>query len=184
MTQRIGILGGTFDPPHLAHLAMIQVVLEANLVDQVLMVPCFRHAFDKQPVSFEHRLKMCRLMTSDFDFIEVSDAERELTTPGRTLALLELLEKKYTSSSFRLIVGGDIYQERQKWYRFDLVAKMAPPIYLARRGVTLRKEDWLDAPPEMSSSDIRKRLANGENVNEFLAPSVVAYIARHRLYGV
>ena len=114
MTHRVGILGGTFDPPHLSHLAMARIVFDAGLVDTVLMVPCFRHAFGKEPASFENRLEMCREMTRGIEFINVSDAERELATPGRTLALVELLQKKDVSSSFRLIVGGDIYRERHK----------------------------------------------------------------------
>ncbi|MBN2718201.1 MAG: nicotinate-nicotinamide nucleotide adenylyltransferase [Deltaproteobacteria bacterium] len=181
---RIGILGGTFDPPHLSHLEMARRVHQLGLVDRVLMVPCFRHAFDKQPVSFTHRLKMCRCMTADLDFVDVSDAEQYLDTPGRTLALIEILEKQYPGCTLRLLVGGDIYLERHQWYRFDLVEQKAPPIYLARAGVDVRGADWLAAPPSMSSGDIRARLARGEDVDRLLAPTVMAYIVEHQLYGV
>ncbi|MBN2524892.1 MAG: nicotinate-nicotinamide nucleotide adenylyltransferase [Deltaproteobacteria bacterium] len=180
----MGILGGTFDPPHLSHLELARASVNAKIVDRVVMVPCFRHAFLKAPAPFDHRVEMCRKMTEHASFLEVSDVEREMKNPGRTLELLEVLERKYPHCRFRLLVGADIYQERNKWYRFDLIEKKAPPLYFARKGVPVQKPDWLPAPLGISSSELRARLARGDTVDGFLDASVMAYIVEHRLYGV
>ncbi|MBN2344425.1 MAG: nicotinate-nicotinamide nucleotide adenylyltransferase [Deltaproteobacteria bacterium] len=180
--RRIGILGGTFDPPHLAHLEIAQSVLASGLVDQVLMVPCFRHAFSKKPVPFEHRLAMCRRLTEHVDFVAVSDIEREMAHPGRSLELVEALSQKYVGASFRLVVGADIFLQREKWYRFDLIEEKAPPIYFGRRGV-LEKKEWLAAPMDVSSETIRQRLRKGMSVADMVSQSVLEYIVEHQLYG-
>lgn len=179
----IGILGGTFDPPHSAHLELTRMVYASKQVDRVLLVPCFKHAFQKYPVSFEHRLEMCQLIASD-DFVEVSDIEKSMENPGRTLELVELLQEKYTDDTFRLVVGADIYQEKGKWYRFDLVEKIAPPIYFERKGISATKFGWLPAPRDVSSTVIRQKLKNGESVAGLLPSAVHNYILEHKLYGV
>ena len=180
----LGILGGTFDPPHLSHLEMAKRVYDARLVDRVLMVPCFRHAFGKRPAAFEHRLEMCRCMTRGLEYVEVSDVEQSLKNPGRTLELIAALENRYPNCTFRLVAGADIYRERHKWYRFKEIEEKAPPIYLAREGITDREAGWLSAPADISSSDVRGRLQRGESVAGLLAEDVIAYIVEHQLYGV
>lgn len=187
-SQRVGVFGGTFDPPHLAHLEIAKQVQQADLVDIVLMVPCFRHVFDKHPVSFDHRLEMCRLLTGQYDFIEVSDIESRISTPGRSLALIEALEAENPDWSFRLVLGADIYLEKDKWHRFDLIEQKAPPIYFGRKGVAMWKDDWLPAPQEVSSSELREYLLGNESETEsvegLIGPTVLQYIKEHQLYGV
>ena len=182
--RRLGILGGTFDPPHLSHLEIAEMVFGRRLVDRVLMIPCFHHAFGKTPVMFDHRLEMCRQLTRNYSYIDVLDVERKMTNPGRTLELLTVLESMFPDAAFRLLAGGDIYEERHKWYQFDLVEKKAPPIYLSRKGVPENDAEWLDAPAEMSSSEIRQKLARHESVAGLLSDAVYAYIVEHQLYGV
>jgi nicotinate-nucleotide adenylyltransferase len=182
--KRLGILGGTFDPPHLSHLEMAKIVHGRGLVDRVLMIPCYRHAFGKTPVAFEHRLEMCRQLTKNDSYIDVLDVERKMANPGRTLELLALLERRFPDANFRLLAGGDIYEERHKWFQFHQVEKKAPPIYLSRKGVPAEGVDWLEAPAEMSSSAIRQKLSRRESVTGLLPDAVLAYIVEHQLYGV
>lgn len=177
-----GILGGTFDPPHKSHLEMAQRVKTNGLVDKVLFVPCFLHAFNKKPVSFEHRIEMCKKMAAACDFVEVSDIERHIEHPGRTFYLIRALCEKHPNVQFRLVVGADIYLERKKWFRFDWIEQQAPPIYFAREGIAVPTQQWLKAPPKVSSSEIRSRLMKGQQVDDLVSDAVLKYILEHHLY--
>jgi nicotinate-nucleotide adenylyltransferase len=181
---RIGVFGGTFDPPHAGHLELALTVLGSGQVDRMLLVPCFRHAFGKAPVAFEHRVAMCALLAESVDGLEVSDAEARLEHPGRTLDLIIALEEAHPGCPLRLVAGGDIYFEREKWYRFLEVERRAPPIYVARRGLPPLPVPSLPAPSEVSSSAIREALAAGRPPRGLLPPAVAEYVERHGLYGV
>lgn len=178
----VGILGGTFDPPHLAHLMVATRAIDSGLVDEVWLVPCLTHRFGKSPVPFVHRIAMCERLTAKSPCIKVTDIEAELDRSGYTLDLVKLLRGRYPTITFRLIAGTDIYHERDKWHRYDDVAELAPPIFVERRGVPPIPESTLDAPPPISSSDIRARIARGETVDALTTPPVWAYIQEHDLY--
>ena len=117
----VGILGGTFDPPHKGHLELARIVLASGEVEQVWLVPCYSHRFGKNPASFADRLAMCRLLVADEREMAVSDIERELKNPGFTLELLRALSERFPSHGLRLVAGTDIYHERGKWHRYVTV---------------------------------------------------------------
>lgn len=181
--MRIGILGGTFDPPHLGHLGLVDTALASGQLDRALLVPCLAHALGKAPASFEHRLAMCRLLVAGEPRAEVSDAERALATPGRTLELLGVLGERHPEAILRLVAGADIWFERDRWYRFDEVARLAPPLWVGRRGVPPIPEPTLPAPPEVSSGDVRAALAAGKRPEHLVPAAVLDYVAMHGLYG-
>lgn len=181
--MRLGILGGTFDPPHLGHLGVVDAALASGLLERVLLVPCLAHALGKTPAPFEHRLAMCRLLVAGEPRAEVSDAERELATPGRTLELLRLLGGRRPGVELRLLAGADIYLERHLWHRYDEVVRLAPPLYVARRGVPPIPEPTLPPPPRVSSEQLRALLAAGRRPEELVPAAVLDYIAAHGLYG-
>ena len=126
--MKVGIFGGTFDPPHNGHLALCRTVLESALVDRVIIVPCLRHAFGKQPVPFEHRVAMCELMAGQDEEVLVNEAEAALDEPGKTLALVRYLMSNNPDVEFRLVAGSDIWHERDKWYHFDDIARADPDL--------------------------------------------------------
>ena len=183
MDEIVGILGGTFDPPHRGHLGVARNTLAAGPVKQVWFVPCLRHAFGKQPVAFAHRLAMCRLLIAGEPRMRVSDVEAEIDSPGRTLDLIRHLQRSHSQTRFRLIAGSDIYHERGKWHRYEDVARLAPPIYVERSGEPPIPEPTLPAPPAISSEQIRAALARGERPVDGLPEAVIDYIGEHRLYG-
>jgi nicotinate-nucleotide adenylyltransferase len=183
-TMEAGIFGGTFDPPHNGHLALCRTVIGSGLVDRLLVVPCLVHAFRKQPVSFEHRVAMCELMVGTEREISVSEAEAAIEEPGKTLMLVRHLMEENPGVGFRLVVGSDIYHERDRWYEFDKVARLAPPIYVERRGVEPIPEPVLEAPPRVSSRDVRHALERGVVPTDLLPEAVAAYIVSNQLYGV
>ena len=179
----VGVFGGTFDPPHGAHLELARTVLGAGAADRVLFVPCYRHAFGKRPAAFEHRVRMCELLVEGEARMEVSGVEASMASPGRTLELIEALEGIRPQDRLRLIAGADIYYEREKWYRFEEVERRAPPIYVNRRGVSPIPVPALPAPGEVSSSSIRDQIAAGRSPRDLLPPRVAEFIEAHGLYG-
>ncbi len=155
---RIGVFGGSFDPPHRAHVLAVEAVLASGQVDRMLVLPVHGHAFGKRMEAFEHRVSMCQLAFGHIANAEVSELERELPPPNYTLHTLEALQLRHPGAELRLVVGGDVLRDHGKWYRWDEVTRLAPVIPLGRVGVPV-----LDAPPavlpDVSSTEVRAWLA-------------------------
>ena len=107
MSDTVAVLGGSFDPPHIAHTLVASYVLSAHSVQRVLVVPCERHPFNKQLAPFEHRLEMCKLAMADLRRVEVSDIAQKLGGAGRTLELLEALDVAHPGTHWRLVIGSE-----------------------------------------------------------------------------
>ena len=180
--MRVGVLGGTFDPPHLGHLGLSINVLREALVDEVWFVPCLTHRFGKAPAPFDARLEMCRLLIAGRHSMRVSNIEETLRRPGYTLDLIETLMIDYPEHTFRLIAGQDIYHQKEKWHHYDDVAALAPPIYVARVGEQPIPGPLVAAPIDVSSTEVKERLERGRSVDGLLAPAVIRYIETHNLY--
>ncbi len=192
----LGVFGGSFDPPHVSHVLAVKTVLETNVVDRVIVVPVYGHAFGKRLAAFEHRLAMCELAFSELPAelrsrVEVSAIERELPPPNYTLYMLEALHALHPDAALRLVVGGDVLRDHGKWHRWDDVVRLAPVLPLGRVGVAVE-----GAPaavlPEISSTDIRNWLAQrgdpaqmGEarrRLAEVVPERVLAYVDEQALY--
>ncbi|HKA89152.1 MAG TPA: nicotinate-nicotinamide nucleotide adenylyltransferase, partial [Haliangiales bacterium] len=114
------VFGGSFNPPHVAHQMACLYVLETEPVDAVMVVPTFRHPFDKHLCPYEHRLEMARLAMAPLGpRVVVSDIERGLGGEASlTLHTLEALAAAHPGIGLRLVIGSDILREREKWYRW------------------------------------------------------------------
>ncbi|MDJ0764818.1 MAG: nicotinate-nicotinamide nucleotide adenylyltransferase [Myxococcota bacterium] len=178
----IGVFGGTFDPPHLGHLGVADRVISSGLADEVWFIPCRDHRFGKTPAPYDARLAMCRLLINGREGMRVSDIESTLARPGYTYDLVVTLKDTYPDHAFRLIAGADVYHERDKWHRYDEIARLAPPIYLAREGVPPIDLPALEAPIGASATTIRERLRSGKGPLDLVPAAVLDYIAQHGLY--
>jgi nicotinate-nucleotide adenylyltransferase len=179
----LAVLGGSFNPPHLGHYGMAQVALSSGAVGRVLLVPCAVHVFGKKLASFAHRIEMCRLLVEENPDMGVSDIESRMGSSGRTLDMLRALQSEVPGVSLRLLVGADIWMERHRWYGFEEIEKLAPPLYVARRGVPPVEVETLEAPMEVSSRQIRRMLADGLSPAGVVSPRVLEYIHAHGIYG-
>ena len=190
--MRVGLFGGSFNPPHIAHELVALYVLETQPVDELWFVPVFAHAFGKDLAPYEHRIAMCELIASSLGpRARVSRAEQQLAArPGfavsRTLDLVEHLARP--DRELRLVVGADILGETAKWYRWaDVVAK-APLIAIGRGGFPVPEGSIVTGVtmPEISATRIRDVLAAGGVVAPelvaLLPHQVLRYIASHDLY--
>jgi nicotinate-nucleotide adenylyltransferase len=182
----VGVFGGSFNPPHLAHVLALTVVLTRFDVERILVVPTFRHPFAKSLAPYEDRVKMCELAMGFLPHVEVSRVEEELGGESRTLRTIEHLRTKYPNKPLRFIMGADLVVESSKWYGFDRIAALAPPIVLGRVGV-----DYPGAPapvlPSISSTEVRAKLRGADAdlgpIAELVPRTVIAYARERRLYA-
>jgi len=187
----IALFGGSFNPVHVAHQMVALFVIETMPVDEVWFAPTWRHPFAKQLVDYEHRIAMCALAAGALGpRVKVSRIEEEVAlAPGfvssRTLHTLEALHAQRPGDAWRLVIGADILGETDKWHRWDDVVRLAPPIVVGRGDLPLPPgaEHAGLAMPEVSSTEVRARLAKGESALPLVPRSVMGYIAEHTLYA-
>ena len=184
--MNIGIFGGTFDPPHISHTLACLYVLETTDIERILVIPCFQHPFRKTAVAFSHRVDMCRIaMECLAPRVEVSEIEAGRKSPSYTIDTLKILKKHLPDAQFSLIIGSDILQETSKWKSFDEIERIARIIILPRpqrEAEQKQSEEPHFLLPDISSSEIRRRLKTEEDVSTFLSHRVLEYISRHNLY--
>jgi len=180
----IALLGGSFNPPHVAHLMAACWALATQGVSQVWLLPAYRHPFGKSLAPFHDRVRMCELAVAPLRGAHVCTAEAELADDplcGKTARTLEHLAAKHPGSSFALVIGSDILPETGKWYRFDRVRELARILVVGRQG---HPDGAGGAPllPAVSSTEIRARLARGEDVGALVPRRVLDYLEERRLY--
>lgn len=176
-----GVFGGSFDPPHIAHTLLVSCALSAYGLERVLIVPAYAHAFGKQSTRFEDRLRMCELAFSELPRVEVCAIERELPAPSYMVNTLAALARRFPAVQLRLLIGADIVSETHKWHDFAHIERIAPPIVFERQGVTPYDASQ-PALPAVSSSEIRRRMHNGDDLRGWLSPSVAQYARARALY--
>jgi nicotinate-nucleotide adenylyltransferase len=179
---RIGVFGGTFDPPHLGHIATaleLQHALELDIVMLVVAGDPWQKTAESEITPAETRLAMTRAAVDGLDGLEVSAIEIERRGPSYTADTLEIL-RDLTAASWFLIVGSDAAAGLDTWHRPDDVARLATTVVVDRGGREGGRppEGWehqvVDVPAlEISSSDIRRRVAAGEPIRG-LVPGVIA----------
>ena len=180
---RVAIFGGSFNPPHIAHVLAAVYVLSTEPIDEVLVVPVYKHPFSKELASFDDRLDMCRRAFEWIPKVFVSAVERDLDGESLTLRTLEHLARLHPDWSMRLLIGADVVNDLPKWHRFDRIAQIAPPIVVGRAGVNAQ-----GAPeailPRASSTEVREALAQGatERLEKLVPRAVLSFIVERRLY--
>jgi nicotinate-nucleotide adenylyltransferase len=181
---KVGILGGTFDPPHLGHYAIAEAVLGRKLVDAVWFLPCWKHAFGKEPTSFHHRAAMCYLMIKENPQMLVSTAEAEIKSTY-SVEILKYLKAGNQGKEFNLILGADNYWKMKDWKTSEEVLSLAPPIWVTRPGVEDPPGEIIQHQHDASSTEVRQLINSAltiEQISRLLAPEVFKYILEHKLY--
>jgi nicotinate-nucleotide adenylyltransferase len=181
---RVAVFGGSFNPPHVAHVLAATYALVTAPIDEVLVVPVFQHPFAKELAPFEDRFEMCRLAMAWIPGVVISSVERELGGESRTLRTLEHLAEAHPDWSLRLLIGADVVADASKWHRFDRVSELAPPFVLGRAGVT---SEGAPEPvlPLVSSTAIRAAIRAGDvdRVRALVPSQVLDYIASRGLFA-
>jgi len=189
--RRVAMYGGSFNPPHVGHVLGVVYALSTAPIDEVLVVPVYRHPFAKDLAPYPDRLAMCQLALGWIPRVTISSVEEELGGESLTLRTIEHLTATRPGWSLRLLVGSDVLADLPKWHRWDRIAELAPPLVLGRAGVDAARADvtWVGGDevkmlPEVSSTEIRVALEAGEleAVRALVPASVLDLIAAKRLY--
>jgi nicotinate-nucleotide adenylyltransferase len=211
---RIGILGGTLDPIHLGHFETARAARTALSLDRIVVIPSRvpPHRHDEPVASAFHRFAMAALCAADHEWMVVSDDELQAPGPSFTANTLDRLRASgLRPSQLFFITGADAFAEIETWHRFPDVLDLAHfavvsrpgtpvtalagrlPALTARfvspvRDVESAKQPAVflidAATPDISSTEVRRRLASGDPVTGLVPPAVERHIERHHLYGV
>lgn len=201
--SRIGILGGTFNPIHTGHLIMAQCALEIFELSKVLFVPCATppHKTAARLVSVKHRLAMIDAAIENDLRFELCDIEVVRGGTSYSVETVTQLAGLYSDSDLYFIIGSDTLLELHSWRNIGKLLKLCTFVTLVRPGFNTdtvsRAELHLDSDAarklmdkvsvchmvDISSSDIRHRIAEGMSIRYLVPRAVELYIAEHCLYG-
>ena len=180
---RIGIFGGTFNPPHLGHRKAAQYFQQSLALDQLLIVPAQQAPLRATPMVIapggafgEDRLALCE---RTFPF-PVSDVELRRPGISYTIDTLRELRAQYPDAEFFLLVGEDQRGKFHQWKDWQEVLQLAELIVLPRTGAGEDRDGFV--PLEISSTQLRLKLLLGEDCSGFLSPEALEYINEKRLY--
>jgi nicotinate-nucleotide adenylyltransferase len=211
-TDRLGLLGGTFDPIHLGHIETVLAARRALALNPVLLMPARipPHRERGPSASTFHRFAMAALAAAELDDVSVSDDELMTDGPSYTALTLErLVAKGIEPHHLFFITGADAFAEIESWYQYPAVLDLAHFVVVSRPGIpagTMRERlpALLDryrepaqsgamparpsiflveaATPDVSSTDLRERLRTGRSIGGLVPRAVEMHIDRHHLY--
>ena len=196
--MRIGVFGGTFNPPHLGHLVCAQEAYIQLGLDLGMLIPVFtppHKPLDDEPGP-EHRLELCRLAAAGDERLAVSDLETTRPGPSYTVDTLEELHAKEPDNELFLILGGDVAAGLPYWHAPERVLALAAPAIANRRGTPrARAAAALSALPGgararffsmpsigVSSTMIRRRVRAGQPIRYLVPDGVAGYIDAKGMY--
>jgi len=189
VTTRIGVLGGTFDPPHLGHLVAAAEVCFALELDQVLLAPTSAQPLKPPPVATAlERWDMCRLATADDDLLEVTDVDLSRGGTTYTVDTLRDLHARLPGAELYFITGADALATLPQWKDPELLPTLATFVGVTRPGHSfpmLETPHRLVEIPAMavSSTDVRDRVKAGLPIRYLVPHAVAQYIADNGLYS-
>ncbi len=184
----LGVLGGTFDPVHNAHLALAHAALAALDLERVLWIPTGAPPYRKPPVAAaHHRVAMLELALAGDPRFAIDRRELAPGASGYTVdTLVALRDELGRAQPLVLLMGADQYAQLETWHRWQELAQLCRIAVCARPGWPggdARAHCVPFEPLAISASDIRSRIARGGDVSAMLRPAVLDYIRKHHLYG-
>lgn len=187
--RKIGLLGGTFNPPHLGHLLIANEVRHALALDEVRLMPTAEspHKSIAGSTTALQRLNMVELAVQSMEGLEASSFEIDRGGVSYTYDTIQALRESEPQSQFYFIIGGDMIDYLANWHRIDELIKCVQFIGVNRPGYkaqTAYPIQMVDCPQLLlSSSELRERFARNENVQLLVPETVEAYIRQEGLYG-
>lgn len=194
---KVALLGGAFDPPTLGHIAVAKFVLDSSReFDEVWLVPCYRHMFNKEMSSAEDRLTMLGHAVADDGRIRIFDYEIVHKLGGETYHFLRSLmdSEMVQTHEFSYIIGMDNANNFDKWVNFEELERLIRFVIVPRVGEKAKSSvDWFLKPPHIflrsdtplpdtASSEVRAEVSRGIYSTRMLDLSVLEYIERKELY--
>ena len=199
--RRTGLFGGTFNPPHVAHLRLAEKAIEGAGLDRVIIMPAFipPHKAAPELLKSEDRLELCRRTFCGEKF-EISDLELRRKGKSYTVQTLEELKELYPDDEFFLIIGSDMLLSFKNWYRYEDILKYASLCVMTREKAVSRKKLFeycknvlklsskdfiiLDSDAfELSSTEVRQKAKEGKNLSNMLTEKANEYIKEKSFYS-
>lgn len=187
--QKIGLFGGTFDPVHIGHLIVAEWVCDALGLDRIIFVPNRIHPFHKRQGISESqaRFEMLQLALRPFPKFEISRFELDRDRVSYTIDTVRHFKERFPNAELFVIIGADNLDEFDKWKEPQAILQLAHLVVYNRKGYHKRPESgriiYLETPHiEISSTQIRERLKNGQACRALLPGEVYDYILKHHLY--
>lgn len=182
----IGLFGGSFNPPHLAHVLVAAWALAGGAVDQVWVMPSGGHPFGKKLAPFDERAELCRLAFACFgERVRLEEIEREPVV-HYSIDTLHELRRRHPGRAWRWVMGSDTLEDAAHWKRFDELTRLAPPLVIPRRDhLASAPHPATDfALPDISSTLLRGRLARRQlaGLEDLIPAPVLARILERGLY--
>jgi nicotinate-nucleotide adenylyltransferase len=189
LSLRTGILGGTFDPVHNAHLALARLALEELDLEKILWMPTGSPAYRRPAVaSGEDRVAMLRLALEGERRGEprhlIDTRELQPDASGYTFDSVSALRRENAGREFVLLMGSDQYEKRAGWHRWPELERLCEIAVVARPGSRIDAPVRIlpMRPSPVSASEIRARVARGEPIASMVPPAVADYIRDRGLY--
>ncbi|WP_263786165.1 nicotinate (nicotinamide) nucleotide adenylyltransferase [Salinibacter grassmerensis] len=193
--MNVGLFGGSFNPPHVAHLIVAEVVRDQFGLDEVWWIPNATppHKPDDELVAVQHRLAMTERMVADNPAFRVCGIEVEREGVSYTVETLRVLQDQHPDTDFALILGSDSLDHFADWHRPDEIAERVPFIVYKRPGAIESVADprfandvrYAAAPVlEISGTEVRARRRAGRSIRYLVPEGVRSYIDTHDLYRV
>lgn len=189
--SRIGILGGTFDPPHDGHLALAGAAISELKLSKVIFIPArvppHKPVGDVSPE--EDRLAMLKLAIAGDNRFELSEIEFERDGPSFTVDTLTRLKADNPGDEFFFLIGSDNVSEMEIWHEPDRILKLARVAAAVRPGYSIQGKfadviETFEMPPvDISSTAVRERVKSGESISGMVPGSVEDYIKSKGLYN-
>jgi nicotinate-nucleotide adenylyltransferase len=200
--MRIGVFGGAFDPVHYGHLILAEQCREQAGLDEVRFVPAARHPFkaDSTVAPFERRVEMLNLAIAGHDALRVDEIEKDRPGLNYTADTLDELQRQNPGAELHFLLGSDTLPDLPKWRDPGRIVRRAALAVMERPGHRTMTADELRAalawPPDeplrlqrvevplidLSSRDIRRRVASGRSIRYMLPRAVEVYISEKGLY--
>lgn len=200
--MRTAVFGGSFNPPHEAHLQLVDAIWGNGYADSVLLIPAFRppHKPESPLADYRHRLAMTRLAVADRSWAEVSDIEsRRPELPSYTFDTMVSLEQLYPDTELCLLIGSDSLLQLHTWYRADDLVRRWQVLSYPRPGnipdANELRRHWPEEVAKMlaatllplpkhdlSSTELRRILAQGQGIAGMTPLPVAEYITKNQLY--
>nr|WP_106780044.1 nicotinate-nucleotide adenylyltransferase [Lysinibacillus timonensis] len=187
--KKVGILGGTFNPPHIGHLIMANEAYSALGLDEVRFMPnaIAPHKFVDTDATIEERVRMVEITTEPYPHFKVEKIEVERGGISYTYNTMVELVSREPAVQFYFIIGGDMIDSLHTWYHIDELSKLVKFVGLRRPGSKSASNydvSIIEAPEiNLSSTMIRNRLATGGTLKFLLPDGVESYIRKEGLYG-
>ena len=188
--MRIGLLGGSFDPPHVGHLLAASDAYEALRLDRLLFIPAAVQPLkiDRTMVGADQRLAMTKMLAEGDPRFDVDSIEIDRGGLSYTVDTLTALTQRWPSAELFWLVGADIVSSFAQWREPDRIVELATVVVLQRAGdeaggtLPVGMRCLATRRIDVSSTEIRQRVREGKSVRGFVPDAVAEYIAAERLY--